>query len=60
MAELLTECPAATRQFLRDRLYARIEADVQVRGHPAAVLRRELQAMLADIMEPGRRALAAE
>jgi N-methylhydantoinase B len=60
VAELLNECPAATRQFLRDRLYARIEADEKVRGYPAVVLRRELQAMLADIMEPGRRALAAE
>jgi N-methylhydantoinase B len=60
VAELLSECPAATRQFLRDRLYARIEADEKVSRYPAVVLRRELQAMLADIMERGPRAIAAE
>jgi N-methylhydantoinase B len=60
VAELLSECPAATRQFLRDRLYARIEADEKVSRYPAVVLRRELQAMLADIMERGPRAVAAE
>ena len=48
VAELLVVYPAATRQFLRDRLYARIESDAGLRGSSAT--RRALQAVLEETM----------
>ena len=58
VAELLVVYPAATRQFLRDRLYARIESDAGLRGSSAT--RRALQAVLEETMAQGRSAMAAE
>jgi N-methylhydantoinase B len=60
IAELLTEYPAATRQFLRDRLYARIEGDASLRGDAPAALRARFGALLEELMRPGADALAAE
>lgn len=59
VAELLAAYPAATRQFLRDRLYARIEGDAAFASQPTAALRRELQAQLDATMTEGRSAMAA-
>ena len=55
VAELLVVYPAATRQFLRDRLYARIESDAGLRGSSAT--RRALQAVLEETMAQGRSAM---
>ncbi|MBI3707039.1 MAG: hydantoinase B/oxoprolinase family protein [Proteobacteria bacterium] len=60
VAELLAAYPAATRQFLRDRLYARIEADAKLRSQPAAEIRRGLFALLEEAMAQGKSAMAAE
>lgn len=60
VAEILAAYPAATRQFLRDRIYARIETDAGLRSHPMVTLRRELQTMLDQIVAQGRGGMAAE
>jgi N-methylhydantoinase B len=58
VAELLAAFPAASRQFLRDRLYARIEAEPGfLRG---AKLRERVGALLDELVLPGGVAMAAE
>ncbi len=52
VVQLLAAYPAATRQFLRDRLYARIEAEAGLRSGDDATLRRRLGAALDDLMAP--------
>jgi hypothetical protein len=59
VAELLMAYPAATRQFLRDRLYERIESNAGLRRQSAVALRGTLQAILEDTMAGGRSAMAA-
>ena len=60
VAELLSAYPAATRQFLRDRLYAHIETDAELRSRAVVAIRRELQAMLDQSIAQGRAGMAAE
>lgn len=60
VAELLAAYPAATRQFLRDRLYAGIEVDAALRSRPITVIRRVLHTLLEEIMAQGRSGMAAE
>ncbi len=60
VAELLAAYPAATRQYLRDCLYARIEADAELRHRPAAAIRPELIALLEATVAQGRSGMAAE
>jgi N-methylhydantoinase B len=55
VAELLTAYPVASRQFLRDRLYARIEADATLSSQPTGSLIEELKGLLnALVMHPPR------
>jgi N-methylhydantoinase B len=46
VAELLRAYPAATRQFLRDRIYQRIEADTALKTGDETALRRRLSSLL--------------
>jgi N-methylhydantoinase B len=48
VAELLTAYPAATRQFLRDRLYEQVASNAELRRKPIAAIRRELELLLDD------------
>ena len=54
VAELLAAYPAATRQYLRDRTYERIDAEAELRGGPDYILRRQLAAILEAIATQGR------
>jgi len=54
VAELLAAYPAATRQYLRDSLYARIESESELRGTPAQALRRKLASLLEAAATQGR------
>jgi N-methylhydantoinase B len=55
VAELLTAYPVASRQFLRDRLYARIEADAALSSQPTGSLIEELRGLVnALVMHPPR------
>ncbi len=51
VAALLAVYPAATRQFLRDRLYQRIEADAALKTGDTAALRRRLGDLLEALMQ---------
>ena len=59
VAELLTAYPAATRQFLRDRLYDRIWGDAKLLSQPVAAIRRELTRLLEEATAQGKSAMAA-
>jgi N-methylhydantoinase B len=50
VADLLSAYPAATRQFLRDRLYQRIEVDAALKTGDAMALRRRLGGLLEALM----------
>ncbi len=60
VAELLTAFPAATRQYLRDRLYDRIVGNTKILGQPVPAIRRELLGLLEEAMAQGKSAMAAE
>jgi N-methylhydantoinase B len=60
VAELLAAYPAASRQFLRDRLYARIEADPAILRGGNAPMRSRIGALLEELMQPGGAAVAAD
>jgi N-methylhydantoinase B len=57
VVELLATYPAATRQYLRDGLYAQIEHDADLSSQPVPELRSRLAVLLDELMRP---ALAAE
>ena len=46
VADLLVGHPVASRQFLRDRLYARIEADATLRSEATEALVETLKGLL--------------
>jgi N-methylhydantoinase B len=58
VAALLGSYPAATRQFLRDRLYECIERDAALKTGDQAALRRRLASLLEALMQ-GRAAAPA-
>jgi N-methylhydantoinase B len=60
VAELLTAFPAATRQYLRDRLYDRVIGNAKILGQPVPAIRRELLGLLDEAMAQGKSAMAAE
>lgn len=52
VAELLSGYPAASRHFLRDRLYGEVERDAALGSQPKDVFKRKLEEIITGIMAP--------